>query len=79
VPDAIVVARIAEELGPVAGQMMPLIWPPEKSGEWTDDGGRRRSVVVEHFVIKRWMLRKGMLGAQNPVFINLLEHPYLFG
>jgi hypothetical protein len=22
------------------------------------------------------MLRKGMLGGQNPVFINLLEHPF---
>src|SRR5215469_9016236 len=25
------------------------------------------------------MLRKGMLGPRNPVFIYLLEHPFLFG
>jgi hypothetical protein len=25
------------------------------------------------------VLRKGMLGVQDPVFINLLEHPFLFG
>ena len=28
---------------------------------------------------QRWMLRKGMLGAENPVFIILLEHPFFFG
>jgi hypothetical protein len=25
------------------------------------------------------MLRKGMLGPRNPVFIYLLEHPFFFG
>jgi len=25
------------------------------------------------------MLRKGMLGVQDPVFINLLEHLFFFG
>ena len=61
---AVVLSRIAELRGPVAGQMMALVegaqrqqagiagdLAPGKIGaEWVDDGRRRSTAVVKHFV-----------------------------
>ena len=90
--NAVVLSRIAEELGQIAGQTMVLIKGSQgqKTGIAGDLAAREISadeLMTVEGEAQLWYntlhqamdAPKGMLGPRNPVFMPLLEHPFFFG
>jgi len=90
VTDTIVLTRIAEGFSQIASQLMAFVKGPQrqKSGIAGDLAARKigvnGSMSVEgenqlwYTVCHSWMLRRECWVHENPVFINLLEHPFFF-
>ena len=92
VMNAIVLSRVAEPGGPIAGKLMALIERAQRqqtgiAGDLaTGEVSQNRLMTVEgeaelwqNTLYQAMDAPKGNAGWRNPVFINFLEHPLFFG
>ena len=92
VTDAILLTRITEQLGQVASQMMALIEGAQRqqtgvAGDLAARKIRTNGLVAVEGEVQLWYTGCHVADApkrcagfsENPVFMHLLEHPFLFG